>query len=142
MTLVEIRNQLITQFLKSDTLSLKYLTSKIKVSKNQEKIKENLIKSVLDDMVEDGFCNRINGAEDDFVYVSSVPFGTHGQNVNISYSTAEIIATILEQYAASRKIDDLTVNKLELKESDLLNLCIVCAQLLESQDLDDSEQIA
>lgn len=138
MTLIEIKNQLITFFLKTDTfISPKDLKS-IKVSKNQEFIKNELVSSVLDDMEKDGMIKKIipNVASTEYSYSATniLPFSMLGQTIEIGSQTAELVAEIVNQYNESTGNKSEVVDKLNITEMDIQKLGIITAQLLNGLD--------
>jgi hypothetical protein len=141
MTLIEVRNQIFTHFLKTDTFVFPDDLRKIKVGKNQESFKNELITSVLVDMQEDGLCNEISDQTTGVpkAFVMAGPLGQNGQDVPISNKTAELIAEIINQYLASKGQEEGVVDKLNINEQDIQNLAIITAQVLNGLDNDQSD---
>jgi hypothetical protein len=137
MTLIEIRNQIFTHFLKSDTFALPNDLKKVKVGKNQEEFKQELVTQVLTDMQEDGLCGEISNPATGEIkaFVMAGPLGQNGQDVSISNQTAELVAEIINQYLASQDQEGV-VDKLNINEGDIQNLAIITAQLLNGLDGD------
>lgn len=144
MTLTEIKNQLITFFLKNDTFFSPKDLKSIKVSKNQEFIKNELVSSVLDQMEKDGMIKKItpNTVSTDYNYSATniLPFSMLGQTVEIGAQTAELISEIVNQYNESSGNKSEIVDKLNITEMDIQKLGIITAQLLNGLDGESQEE--
>lgn len=136
MKLVEVQNQIFSFYLSNDTFFVEKDIKRVKVSDNQEKIKRELVIAVLEHMAQDGFCVRVSTGDvlTGDCYVLAVPFGSEGQNIEISNNTAELIAEFLTQFMSANDIKDYAIDKFNIKEQDLQNLIAICTQLLSTQD--------
>lgn len=134
MTLVEIQNQIVTQFMKADTFSIPVDLKYIKVSKNQESIKEDIVRTVCLNLCEKGLCEVIISLDDKVSFVLTSPLGSEGQDIQISLYTAELLSQIINQYREALGQSEGFVDKLNITEVDIQNLCVICAQLLNNQD--------
>ena len=136
MTLVEIRNQILEHFSKEDFFSIKDHAGKITVSKNQTDIKNELIKLALKHLEETKLVSYSKNELDE-VWVLEVPLNLQGQEIMISFPTAEMIGVLLNRFkevlgTKNRRIYPTDV--MNITEQDILQLCIVCQQLLEKED--------
>lgn len=132
MTLLEIKNQVLIFFSKNNTFFAQDF-NKILLDPNQEDIREGLITQVLNDLVEEGYCREILDASGNVVAHSLImPQYMQFQQVEISNSTAALIGEIFEQYSKGTK-QSMHIDILNLKEEDIQNLCLIIAQLIQSQ---------
>jgi hypothetical protein len=136
MTLVETRNQILEHFQKEDFFSLKDHSGKIMVSKNQADIKNELIKLALRHLEETKLVSHSKNEVDE-IWVLEVPLNLQGQEIMVSFPTAELISTLLNRFkevlgTKSKRMYPTDV--MNITEQDILQLCIVCQQLLEKED--------
>jgi len=144
MTLMEIKNQLLTFFLKNDTFVLAEESDlkKIKTNSHQETVKKDIISSVLDELAKDGLVVKvINDQQRTVCYSLIAPFASFSQNIEISAQTAELITEILNQYFQSKNQTDYIVDKLNINEFDIQQLAILTAQLLNNLDSDEDGKL-
>lgn len=135
MTLLEIKNQLLTFFAQGDTFYIPKDSKSIKVGKNQEKHKEQILEEVLRVLTEEGFCSAIKNKEgivDSFIM--NIPMIQQGYDINISLITANLVGEIINQFANATGNKAMLTDKTSINESDIQNLCVICAQLADSQD--------
>ena len=141
MTLIEVRNQIVTHYLKNDTFFIPEDLKKIKVGKNQDVHKEKIVVAVLQDLAKDDICREIVDAatKNAVAYIITVPFNQNGQQVDISPQTAELVAEIVNQYNQSLENDQDPTDKLNINEFDIQQLALITAQLLNNLDQDKNE---
>lgn len=135
MNIIEIKNQLIAHFLKEDTFSFKSHLKGIKVSKNQEDFKFDLVFSVLFALEEAGLILG-SGADDDqtLAFTLQAPLGSLDQQVIVSGFTANAVGDIINEYRTALGIKDGTCDKLALCDMDIQNLCHIIGQLTQGVD--------
>lgn len=141
MNLIEIKNQLVTFFIKNDTFNLseeKHL-NKIKVNSTQESIKKHIIISACKDLVESGMIKEVfdNQTLVGFILVS--PLNSYPQQIDISAVTGEMIANIINQYLDSQNIKEYRADALNINEGDINQIVMLTAELLNNLDSDDKE---
>ncbi len=141
MTIVDIRNQIISHFFTNDTFSLKFDISKIQVGENQEPCKETLIYQVFAGLQSQDAVTIIQDVNDT-IFVLNDSFANSTQTLTISGVTANAVGEAINQYRDAVGIEDNACNKLSITEKDILNLCIICGDLLEAdfQELMDQEE--
>lgn len=142
MTLVEIKNQLFTHFLKSNTFSLSTDLKRIKVDKDQDDHKHDIILTVLRKMEQEGKVQIVNPLNLDkpIIAVLSNPWTYDVQQVLIGNQTAELVAEIINQYREASGITEGLVDKTQITEGDIQTLAIITAQMLNAQDEDPEER--
>lgn len=140
MTIVDIRNQIISHFFTSDTFSLKFDISKITVGKNQEDCKDSLVYQVMRGLEQQGALSIVSDVTDT-IFVLNDSFSNSTQDLRISGMVANAIGEAINQYREAMGDEEHACNKLSITERDILNLCIICGDLLESdfQELTDDE---
>jgi ERCC4-type nuclease len=143
MTNTEIQNQLVGFFLKNDTFKIPEDYKKIKVSKNQEDIKEALVKNALNELVLTKFLHLIRKEDENktVAYILNYPLGFEGQEVKISMQTAEALGELLNQYKEALNLkDQAPTDKLNINDFDIQQLVVICAQLLNNQDTEKEDE--
>jgi hypothetical protein len=137
MTLTEIRNQLVSHLIKNDQFSLKNDSVNIKVSKNQESVKNDLIRISFIELEKNGLVMRSKiDSQKDEVWILESPLVSQGQDVGLSFSSAEAISIILNEFkeVLGNGKNSQPTNVLNITEHDIIQLVLLCRQLLEKQD--------
>ena len=132
-----MRNQLISHLIKNDQFSLKNDSTSIKVSKNQDSMKNDLIKLSFIDLEKNRLVMHSKiGAENDEIWILESPLMSQGQDVGLSFSASEAIAGILNEFKEvlgnGKSIQP--TNVMNITENDIVQLVLLCRQLLEKQD--------
>ena len=135
MTLTEIRNQLVTHFQKQDHFSLKNDSVNIKIDKNQLDIKEDLIKLAFSEL-EKADMFSFASTKNDEIWALEYPLLSQGQELTISSGASELVANLLNEFkeVLGNGKNLQPTNKLNIVESDIIQLCLLCKQLLEKED--------
>ena len=137
MTLTEIRNQLIGHLIKKDQFSLKDDCSSIKVSKDQIAIKNDLIKLTFKDLEKGGMVMKTNLDGED-LWILEFPLGQQGQQVRLSFEAANAVADLLNQFkeVLGNGKNTQPTEVLNITEQDIIQMVMMCRQLLEKEDKD------
>lgn len=135
MTLTEIRNQLVTHFQKQDHFSLKNDSVNIKIDKNQLDIKEDLIKLAFSELEKADMVSYASTKNDE-IWALEYPLLSQGQELTISSGASELVANLLNEFkeVLGNGKNLQPTNKLNIVESDIIQLCLLCKQLLEKED--------
>lgn len=131
MTIVDIRNQIISYYFSNDTFSMKFDISKITVGSNQEECKDSLIFQVMQGLEELGVIKTVQSSEDT-IFVITDHFSNTPQDLKISGITANEVADCINQYREALGVTDNGCDKLNITDRDILNICVICHDLLES----------
>ncbi len=138
MTLIEIKNQLLGHFTQFDTFSIPKQYKTVKVGEEQEKHREQIVTLVLKQMAKDGLIEPVENKEGIIdTYVLIYPVTHQRYDINVSLTTSNLIGEIINQFANSTGNKAMIADKSKIIEEDLQNLCIICAQLANTQDDDD-----
>lgn len=140
MTIIEIQNQIHSVFLKTDTFVFPDDVKKITVDKHQISSREGLVQKVLSIFEEKKMLISYPGSDGKTNYTLFAPLGSEGQEVAVSQSTAELLSEIVNQYRRANNIEGGMVDKLNISERDIQSVCLICTQLLNSMDPDNSER--
>ena len=134
MTLLEIRNQIVSCFIEKDTFVIPDDLKKIEVSDYQKSTKLELVQLALSELKEAKFCQAILSLDKEkAVYVLSEPIYSGGQQVMISMPTANAVAETVNTYAESLSDERFICNKMAVTDRDIQFLCIIINNLLQSQ---------
>ena len=137
MTLTEIRNQLIAHLIRNDQFSLKNDSANIKVSNNQSSVKNDLIKLSFIELEKNRIVMHSKiGVENDEIWILESPLVSQGQDVGLSFNGAEAIASILNEFkeVLGNGKNSQPTDILNITEHDIIQLVLLCRQLLEKQD--------
>jgi len=142
MTLVDIKNSLLSHFLNSSTFNLESDLNSIKVNRKEDgdelvDNKVEVIRYALDDLVRLGLVAKVK----DGLYVLVSPLNQMNQTVVINPVTAMMICDMVNSWTTDTgemKETGYVVNKLAITDRDIAALCHICHVML-SNDMDDME---
>jgi hypothetical protein len=144
MTLLSIKTQLLSHFLENDTFQEGDF-EKIKVAKNLEKFKNNLIRKSLKDLEDSKIVKSLiadtSVDEADIksdAWILELPLAAHGQQIYVSLPLAGAISETINTFMEANKLDGDKSNPLSLSERDIAVLLGIINELLEGQD--DNEE--
>lgn len=134
-SLIEIRNQLMNHFQNKDFFSLKDHSNMIKVDKEQSNIKNDLIRMSFK-LIEEAKIVLYSKTDIDEIWALESPLQTHGQEIMISFKTAEDVANLLNQFkeVLGNGKNVQPTDKLNINEFDISQLCMLCQLLLEKEE--------
>lgn len=142
MTLVEVRNQVITVLLKNNMFIMQNDLKAIKVPKVLSEIKQSLVESSFELLQEAGYVKKIN-SEKGLYWILEKDIASKEQSVVITPYTAEAVANVINQYREAMNIKNGEANKLSITEDDLQSLIVICSTLLnnvEKKETAEDEQ--
>lgn len=134
MTLLDIRNQIIQKLTEDDIINLDNLLDFVKVSKENENIKKELIIASLKDLEEVGIVSKLGSNKLSFIetWVLCQPLNSAGQKIDISMNTANEIAEIINSYLDANKFNGPRADKLNITEMEIIMLLSILGDLLNS----------
>ncbi len=138
MTIVEIKNQLITHFYDNDSFDLDTDGKKIQIDDEMESMRSATIRAILGDLESSGIVKCIESSEKT-IWILVQSFHTFTQSVTISAASAEIIGDTINMFRDANDINGDVCDKMKITESDILNLVNICHVLLESEPIDFDE---
>lgn len=133
MTLVDISNQIIENLVKSEKFTRSDFDN-IKIPKDIEDDRENLVLNALSALEDDGFIIKISSN----LWLLTIPIGTNGQNVTIGLKCANAIASTINPYLESRGSEH-RVDKLNILEEDIIALIQIIGELLNDDPIEPIE---
>jgi hypothetical protein len=141
MTLIEIRNQIFSFFIKNTTFSFSKDLSLIKVAPEQEDNKEDLLRIVFEGMETDNLLRIVKDEKGKIqLAVLNSPWNYDGQKVVLGNQTAELIGEIINQWRDANEIRDGLVDKLNITEFDIQTLIGITADLLNGHAQEEEEE--
>lgn len=132
-TILDVKNILVSFFLKNDILSVDRHTELFKLDQNPD-VAKKMVFFAAKDFEAQGMLKALS--DDTFVLIA--PLQKHQQSVTIGSETASQIADLLNNYRLANNIPGLASSKLAICEDDLLNLLYICHDLL-TDPLGDGE---
>lgn len=127
MTLLDIRNQLFTHFCEKDTFSSEEF-SKIKVEKELDNHRDDIIRAALDEMIALGVSKKVGNS----LWMLSSPVNDAGQSVQLSMRVSDAVAATIETFLAANEIEHDPVDRFNLHEGHVWQLLGIINDLLES----------
>lgn len=141
MTIIEIKNQLISHFYDHESFCLDTDGPKVRLSDDLEKVREQVIETVLYDLQASNLVRKVQSAEKS-VWLLTQSFDSFNQNVVISANAAELIADMINDFRDINEIPGDMCDKTKIIEADLMNLVNIIHVLLESDEapIDEDEE--
>jgi hypothetical protein len=139
MTLVEIRNQVITVLLKNNMFIMNTDSKSIKVPKALSAIKELLIESSFELLQNAEYVKKFK-SEENLYWILEKDIANSKQEVQVSPYTSEAIANIINQYREAMNIKHGECNKLKIVEDDLQSMVVICSTLLNNVESKESPE--
>jgi len=141
MTLANIRTQLLSHFLESDTFFSKDL-EKIKVNKELEDSKKSMVQEALKDLEANKIVKKLTSSnlEDGDVWILESKLDAHGQQVYLSLPISSAISETINTFIEANKLGEEKSNPLNLSERDIGALLGIINELLEDSDEENDEK--
>lgn len=133
MTIIEIKNQLISHFYDQQSFCMQDDGPKISLSEDLEKVREQVIETALQDLAAANLVRKIQSA-DKSVWLLTQSFESFNQTVVLSAPAAEIIADMINDFREINDIPGDTCDKTRIVEADLMNLVNIIHVLLENDE--------
>lgn len=136
MTIVDIKNQLISHYFDNDSFDLAEDGPKLTLSDDLEAARPHVVTSVLDELEEMKMVKRIKGTD---VWLLTQSFDSFNQTVVLSAAASEILADTINWFREENEIEADLVDKTKLTEHDIMNLVNICHVLLDDGDEIDED---
>ncbi len=138
MTIIEIKNQLISHFYDKNVFDVETDSPKIQLSDELESVRKEVIESVLAELAASGMVKQVASAQKN-VWLLTQSFDTFNQTVVLSAAASEVIGDTINQFREVNDIPGDTCDKTKITEADIMNLINILHVLIES-DLDDEDE--
>lgn len=144
MTLVDIKNLLLSHFLNSSAFSFPNDLNSIVITEKEDgeemvNNKEQIVRHGLDELCKVGIVSKINKE----LYILSSPLNQLNQTVVLSPMTTLMIADLVNEWTkktGEMKETGYVVNKLSITDRDIAAVCHICHVMLSNDmDSDDKE---
>lgn len=139
MTIIEIKNQLISHFYDHESFSMDDDGPKIRLSEDLEKVREAVIETVLYDLAASNLVRKVHSAEKS-VWLLTQSFDSFSQTVHLSAPAAEMIADIINDFRDINDIPGDMCDKTKIIEADLVNLVNIIHVLLENEEIIEEDE--
>ena len=147
MTLLEIKNLLISHFISSATFNIEDDLESIKLSDDEKggdfvNHKGEIVKFALKELEKAGLVAEVSPG----IFVLQQPLTNLPQSVVISPFTALMIADLVNQWmkiSGEQKKTGYVVNKMQITNQDIVKLCSICHTIFSSdeQEEDPDDQV-
>lgn len=141
MTIIEIKNQLISHFYDKDVFDMEIDGPKIRLSDDLERVRKEVINTVLFDLEAINVIKKVESAEKS-VWMLTQSFDSFNQSVVLSASASESIAETINDFRDANDIPGDTCDKTKITEADIVNLVNIIYALIETgaDELEDEEE--
>lgn len=142
MKLSDVKTELLSFFLENDSISPD-LFEKIKLPKEFEEQKDEIIRKVLDGLEESNFLKKISksgGSQDDDRWFLESSLEAHGQQIYMSLPLLSAISETINTFIKANKLNERESNPLNISERDIAALLGIINELLESADGNNNEE--
>lgn len=134
MTIVDIKNQLISHLFDNDSFDLAQDGPKLTLSDDLEPVRPEVIASVLGELEDMKMVKKVAfGARD--VWLLTQPFDSFSQTMVLSAAASEIIAETINSFRDANEIEADICDKTKISEADIINLVNICHVLLDGSDI-------
>jgi hypothetical protein len=147
MTIVDIKNQIISHLFDNDSFDLEVDGPKLTLSDDLLSVRDEVITTVMGELEDMKMIRRVASGEKD-VWLLTQPFDSFSQSIILGASTSEILADTINSFRDANDIDADVCDKTKISEHDILNLLNICHALLDSDmdifddddDMDEDEK--
>jgi hypothetical protein len=136
LTLVDITNQIISQFMKKNLVSLDELKDAVKIDKEFEENLLELIRTGLKNLEETGIIAKLHGSD---IWILRQPLKSSGQTVDISMETCNEIAEVINSFLDSRGMTKIRADKLNISEPEIVMLINIINEVTFGDNHKDGE---
>lgn len=132
MTLAEVKNQILSHFVKTPVFTLGGDSVNINVSASLTEFKTELIRAALADLEVSGMVRRID-KPDSTAWVLTRSLTSFMQQVTIGPLTAELVADLVNDYREANGIHGDVCDKTSINETDILNVVHICHEMMSEE---------
>jgi hypothetical protein len=133
MTIVEIKNQLISHFYEQTVFDMETDGPKINLSEDLEGSRREVIATVLAELAARGMVVKVE-SPDKSVWILTQSFDSFSQQVVIGAACAEAIAETINDFRDANEIPGDLADKTKISETDIMNLVNIIYVLLDNED--------
>lgn len=134
MTLLDVRNRVLTHFTTNDTMCPEDFAS-IKIDEPYESARDNLILRALEQLEEVELIARVE--EDLWILVE--PLNANGQDIHISTNVANGVAMVINAYLDANGIEGGRADTLNVGEADILALITIIGNVINLEPKQDPD---
>jgi predicted deacylase len=141
MTLIDIRNQLITCLGKQSVFIMKDDKNRIKIDPKIEECRESLITAAFEAIEEVGLAKSLRDESGEKIlgWVLTADLESYSQTLTISGEVANVIADTINTFLASHGMTEDKCNKLSINENDLMALVSILNDMIKAVEKGNSE---
>lgn len=139
MSIIEIKNQLISHFYDNDTFDILVDSNKIELDDSLLSVRQQVVSTVLGELETMGMIKKVSQGERT-IWMLTQSFDTFNQTVVLSASSSEIIADTINSFRDANEISGDVCDKTRISEADILNLVNICHVLLEGETNSDETE--
>jgi predicted deacylase len=134
MTLIDIRNQLVSCLSKQSIFIMKDDKNRIKIDPKIEECRESLITAAFEAIEEVGLAKSLKdeSGEKTLGWILTADLELHSQTLTISGEVANAIAETINTFLASHGMIEDKCNKLSINENDLMALVSILNDMLKA----------
>lgn len=136
MTIVDIKNQLISHLFDNDSFDLAQDGPKLTLSDDLEPVRAEVVASVLGELEDMKMVKKVSFGERS-VWLLTQPFDSFSQTLVLSAAASEILAETINSFRDANEIEADICDKTKITEEDLINLVNICHVLLDGSDMID-----
>lgn len=142
MTLVHVKNLLLSHLLQNNTFSIRDDSAIIDFDKDQdieelEPFREKIIRLAVKELEVVGILRLVD--EESELYILSQPVNSFVQQISISPLCAEMLSDTVNAYVKGTNIENIVCNKLAITEQDIMALIHVFHMMLD--DMADDQDL-
>lgn len=129
MTLLDVRNQIISHFCEKDSFTRNDFIN-VEVDQLFEDQKDNLILSCLIELEKREIIVKIS----DSLWILTNPLNFSGQKINISMAVANAITETVNTFLEANNIEDTKVDSLNITEANIVDLLKIIGEILNNDE--------
>lgn len=133
MTLLDIRNQIVSSLVKKDTF-VKSDFATIKLQKTHETDRDDLIRASLGELCDAGLIRRVGESD---TWILSGPMNAQGQNIHLSMETCNAVAEEINAFLDAHEIQGPRADALRISEGDIVALLGIIEAVIGDEMEDD-----
>jgi hypothetical protein len=139
MTIVEIKNQLISHFYEQTVFDMETDGPKINLPEELNGSRREVISTVLADLASRGMVIRVD-SPDKSIWLLTQSFDSFNQQIVIGAACAEAISETINDFRDANEIPGDLSDKTKITEADIMNLINIIYVLLDNEDQMLSEE--
>lgn len=133
MTLAEVKNQILSHFIKVTVFTVPDDLIHVEVPSELTEFKEELVKAALIDLEQAGMTRRVS-TPTRAAWVLTRSLTSFTQQVTLGPLCAELAAELINNYRTANGVVNHVCDKTALNENDIMNLIDICHELLTEEE--------